>query len=171
MPREAQPECQDLLVSETRIHAQQLVKTGSGTQKAFDDAQMAVREAEARLNSSQTRLARRKVFSPADGTIQQIYYRPGEMVSSGRPVLSLLPPGNMKVRFFVPEADLPKFAYGETVGTLVKHETLDRDLVLDWLWVGGMWDRVGPAAQRARERLGADALYENFEALAKAQAG
>jgi hypothetical protein len=34
-----------------------------------------------------------------------------------------------------------------------------------------MWDRVGPAAQRARERLGADALYENFEALAKAQAG
>jgi hypothetical protein len=62
-------------------------------------------------------------------------------------------------------------AYGETVGTLVKHETLDRDLVLDWLWVGGMWDRVGPAAQRARERLGADALYENFEALAKAQAG
>jgi HlyD family secretion protein len=95
--------------------AQQLVKTGSGTQKAFDDAQMAVREAEARLNSSQTRLARRKVFSPADGTIQQIYYRPGEMVSSGRPVLSLLPPGNMKVRFFVPEADLPKFAYGETV--------------------------------------------------------
>lgn len=62
-------------------------------------------------------------------------------------------------------------AYGETVGTLVKHETLDRDLVLDWLWVGGMWDRVGPAAQRARERLGADALYENFEALAKVQAG
>ena len=53
----------------------------------------------------------------------------------------------------------------------MKHETLDRDLVLDWLWVGGMWDRVGPAAQRARERLGADALYENFEALAKAQAG
>ena len=62
-------------------------------------------------------------------------------------------------------------AYGETVGTLVKHETLDRDLVLDWLWVQGLWDRVGPAAQRARERLGSDALYENFEALAQAQAG
>jgi len=29
--------------------------------------------------------------------------------------VSLLPPGNMKVRFFVPEAELPKFAYGETV--------------------------------------------------------
>jgi hypothetical protein len=61
-------------------------------------------------------------------------------------------------------------AYGETVGTLVKNNLLDQGLVLDWLWVAGMWDRVGPAAQRARGRLGADALYENFEALAKAQA-
>jgi HlyD family secretion protein len=95
--------------------AQQLLKSGSGTQKAFDDAQAALREIEARLNSSQTRLARRKVFSPAAGTIQQIYYRPGEMVSSGRPVVSLLPPGNIKIRFFVPEAELPKFSYGQVV--------------------------------------------------------
>jgi HlyD family secretion protein len=95
--------------------AQQLLKTGAGTQKAFDDAQAALREIEARLNSSQTRLARRKVLSPATGTIQQVYYRPGEMVAASRPVVSLLPPGNMKIRFFVPEAELPKFSYGETV--------------------------------------------------------
>jgi HlyD family secretion protein len=95
--------------------AQQLLKSGSGTQKAFDDAQAALREIEARLNSAQTRLARRKVFSPAAGTIQQVYYRPGEMVAASRPVVSLLPPGNMKIRFFVAEAELPKFSYGETV--------------------------------------------------------
>jgi HlyD family secretion protein len=95
--------------------AQQLLKTGAGTQKAFDDAQAAVREIEAKLNSSQTRLTRRKVFSPATGTIQQVYYRPGEMVAASRPVVSLLPPGNIKIRFFVPEAELPKFSYGETV--------------------------------------------------------
>jgi HlyD family secretion protein len=95
--------------------AQQLLKTGAGTQKAFDDAQAALREIEARLNSSQTRLARRKVFSPATGTIQQVYYRPGEMVAASRPVVSLLPPGNIKIRFFVPEAELPKFSYGETM--------------------------------------------------------
>ena len=61
-------------------------------------------------------------------------------------------------------------AYGETIGTLVKNDLLDRELVLDWLWVQGLWDRVGPAARRARERFGADALYEHFEALALAQA-
>jgi hypothetical protein len=55
--------------------------------------------------------------------------------------------------------------YNETVATLVKNDLLDRDLVVDWLCVTGTWDRVGPAALRARERAGVPALYENFEAL------
>ena len=37
------------------------------------------------------------------------------MVPAGRPVVALLPPGNMKVRFFVREAMLPKIALGDTV--------------------------------------------------------
>jgi HlyD family secretion protein len=95
--------------------ARELLKTNAGTQKAYDDAQQAVREAEARLNSAKTRLARRKVASPATGTIQQIYFRPGEMVPVGRPVVALLPPGNVKIRFFVPEATLPKISLGDMV--------------------------------------------------------
>lgn len=59
--------------------------------------------------------------------------------------------------------------WNETVGTLVKNGLLDRDLVYDWLWVAGSWDRVGPAALRARERAGVAYLYENFEALAAGQ--
>ena len=92
-----------------------LLKTAAGTQRALDDAEAALRTAEARLNSAQTRLTRRKVFSPVTGSVQQIYYRPGEMVPAGRPVVSLLPPGNIKVRFFVPEAELPKISLGEDV--------------------------------------------------------
>jgi hypothetical protein len=61
--------------------------------------------------------------------------------------------------------------YYETVGTLVKNDLLDRDLVLDWLWVSGAWERVGPIALRAREQAGVPALFENFEALAASQAG
>jgi HlyD family secretion protein len=95
--------------------ARELLKTSAGTQKAYDDAQQAVREAEARLNSAKTRLARRKVASPATGTIQQIYFRPGEMVPAGRPVVALLPPGNVKIRFFVAEALLPTISLGDTV--------------------------------------------------------
>jgi HlyD family secretion protein len=95
--------------------ARELLKTSAGTQKAYDDAQQAVREAEARLNSAKTRLGRRKVASPATGTIQQIYFRPGEMVPPGRPVVALLPPGNVKIRFFVAEALLPTISLGDTV--------------------------------------------------------
>lgn len=92
-----------------------LVKSQAGTQRTLDEAEAALRTAEARLNSAQTRLVRRKASSPAAGTIQQIYYRPGEMVPAGRPVVALLPPGNIKVRFFVPESMLPRVSPGETV--------------------------------------------------------
>ena len=57
-------------------------------------------------------------------------------------------------------------AFGETVATLVKHKTLDKDLVEDLWWIDGAWARVGPTAKKERERLGEPRLYENFEALA-----
>jgi hypothetical protein len=57
--------------------------------------------------------------------------------------------------------------YMETVATLVKNNLLDRELVNDWLWVEGLWDRVGPAAVKVREKAGEPRLYENFEALSQ----
>jgi len=95
--------------------ASSLSRTGSGTQANLDSAISALRVAEARVNTSQTRLARRSGFAPVDGTIQQIYFREGEMVPAQRPVLSIMPPGNMKLRFFVPESDLPKLSVGDEV--------------------------------------------------------
>jgi len=100
---------------QTFDRATMLLKSGAGTQKEFDAAEMILRDAQARLNSVQTRLTRRSVFSAVGGTVQQIYFRPGEMVPTGRPVLSLLPPGNIKIRFYVPEATLPSVAYGDEV--------------------------------------------------------
>jgi HlyD family secretion protein len=95
--------------------AKTLMKTAAGTQKNFDEAEAALRSAQARLNSSQTRLTRRKAFSPAAGTVQQIYFRVGELVPAGRPVIAILPPGNMKVRFFVNEAMLPRIALDDVI--------------------------------------------------------
>ncbi len=95
--------------------AQQLVRTQAGTQRALDDAEAALRTAKARLNSTQTRLERRKVSSPVSGSVQQIYYRVGELVPAGKPIVALLPPGNVKVRFFVKEAMLPALNIGDPV--------------------------------------------------------
>lgn len=92
-----------------------LLKTAAGMQKTLDDAEAAMRSAQARLNYAQTKLERRKAFSPAAGTVQQIYFRVGELVPAGRPVIAILPPGNMKVRFFVNEAALPTIALGDAI--------------------------------------------------------
>ena len=100
---------------QTFDRAQSLSKTGSGTQANLDAAVSALRVAEARVNTSQTRLARRSGLAPVSGIVQQIYFREGEMVPAQRPVLSIMPPGNMKVRFFVPEPELPKLAIGDEV--------------------------------------------------------
>jgi hypothetical protein len=68
------------------------------------------------------------------------------------------------------DAPLQKLlVFNETVGTLVKNGLLDRDLVYDWLWPAGAWERIGPAAMRARDKAGVPQLYENFEALAAGQ--
>jgi len=100
---------------QTYDRAASLRGTGAGTQANLDAAVSALRVAEARVVTSETRLARRQGFAPVAGTIQQIYFREGEMVPAQRPVLSIMPPGNMKLRFFVPETELPKLAIGDEV--------------------------------------------------------
>jgi len=100
---------------QTYDRAASLSKTGSGTQASLDAAVSALRVAEAHVVTSQTRLARRSGFAPVAGAVQQIYFREGEMVPAQRPVLSIMPPGNMKVRFYVAEPDLPKIAIGDEV--------------------------------------------------------
>jgi HlyD family secretion protein len=95
--------------------ANELYRTKAGTQKNLEDAEAALRTAQARLNSSKTRLDRRKIASPVTGSVEQIYFRVGEMVPAGKPVVAILPPGNLKVRFFVNEATLPRIKLGDTI--------------------------------------------------------
>jgi HlyD family secretion protein len=95
--------------------ATNLLAKNVGTRKDFDDAEAALRSAEARLSSARTRLERRRVASPAAGAVQELYFRVGETVPAGRPILSLLPPENARVRFFVPQATLPTIGIGDRI--------------------------------------------------------
>ena len=78
-------------------------------------AMAAVRAAEAQLRAARVRLQKSRVFSPVAGRVQEVYYRPGEIVAAGRPVLSVLPPRNLKIRFYVPERQRAAFAIGDHV--------------------------------------------------------
>ena len=51
--------------------------------------------------------------------VQDVFFRAGEVVNAGQPVLSLLPPANLRMRFYVPEPAL---------STLVAWASRARDL-------------------------------------------
>jgi hypothetical protein len=59
-------------------------------------------------------------------------------------------------------------AWYETVATVWKHGLLDEELLFDWLFVAGPWERLGPILVSMREST--PHMWENFEALAAKQA-
>ncbi|HQZ11730.1 MAG TPA: HlyD family efflux transporter periplasmic adaptor subunit [Devosia sp.] len=57
----------------------------------------------------------RTVTAPVAGRVERLFFAAGEMAGAGTPVVSLLPADALKVRFYVPEAERPSLALGDTV--------------------------------------------------------
>lgn len=74
-----------------------------------------VEAARAALAQAEWRLSRKTVATTQAGLVQDTLYRYGEWVPAGSPVVRLLPPGNVKVRFYVPQAVLGSLRTGEAV--------------------------------------------------------
>jgi HlyD family secretion protein len=53
--------------------------------------------------------------APAAAFVHDTLFREGEFVSAGAPIVALLPPENLKVRFFLPEADFAALKAGAHV--------------------------------------------------------
>jgi HlyD family secretion protein len=81
-------------------------------QEAAQADEQAAREA---LAQSQWRLTQKTVNAPVAARVEDTLYRVGEWVPAGSPVVSLIEPGALKLRFFVPEAQLPRLAPGTVV--------------------------------------------------------
>jgi HlyD family secretion protein len=67
------------------------------------------------LAQAQWRVEQKTQAAPASGLVVDTLYRPGEFVAAGQPVVSLLPPANVKVRFYVPEPIVGTLRIGDTV--------------------------------------------------------
>lgn len=52
-------------------------------------------------------------------SVEDVFYRPGEFVKAGSPVVCLLPPENIKIRFFIPEKMVSKVRLGGLVRVLL----------------------------------------------------
>lgn len=86
---------------------------GRSQQIAAQAAQ--VDAAQAAVAVAQWKLDQKRVAAPAAGRVYDTLYRLGEWVQAGSPVVQMLPPQNVKVRFFVPEAAVASLAPGRAV--------------------------------------------------------
>jgi HlyD family secretion protein len=69
-----------------------------------------VAAAKAALAQAAWRLEQKSVAAPVSGLVHETYFVEGEWVPAGRPVVALLPPGNVKLRFYVPQTALSSLA-------------------------------------------------------------
>jgi HlyD family secretion protein len=82
---------------------------------AIAAAEADVSAARAAKEKTDWSVAQKKQAAPRSGLIYDTLYRAGEFVTAGSPVVVLLPPENLKVRFFVPESDFAALKSGDRV--------------------------------------------------------
>lgn len=69
----------------------------------------------AALEQAAWKLQQKEIASPRQGLVFDTLYREGEWVAAGNPVVELLPPENVEVRFFVPETVVGKLEVGQSL--------------------------------------------------------
>lgn len=99
-----------------------LQESGASTEAKLDDATTSVlsftfllEEAQQHLKQLTQKLAEAAPLGIPNALVQETYYLPGEFVPAGKPVVSLLIPENIKVRFFVPQSMLSKLSVGQPI--------------------------------------------------------
>lgn len=78
-------------------------------------AERDVAAAKAAAAQAQWRLEQKSVAAPVAGLVHDTFFVEGEWVPGGRPVAALLPPGNVKARFYVPEPLVSTMSIGRQI--------------------------------------------------------
>jgi len=86
-----------------------------GREGEREAAEAEIAAAKAALAQAAWRLEQKSVAAPVTGLVQDTFFVEGEWVPAGRPVASLLPPGNVKARFYVGETELNSVQIGNSI--------------------------------------------------------
>ena len=102
-----------------RLEAELQVAGLGGRSDQLAAAEANVQAMEAVVKRTQWDLSRKSLQAPVGGVVFDTFYRSGEFVPAGRPVVQLLPPANIKVRVFVPETMLASIHLNDPVSVNV----------------------------------------------------
>ncbi len=103
----------ETLIAETA--AQLVTAQLGGRADAITAAEADAAATQAALDRAGWSVAQKSQSAPQAALVYDTLYRAGEFVPAAAPVVALLPPENIKVRFFVPEADFAALKAGDRV--------------------------------------------------------
>jgi HlyD family secretion protein len=104
-----------------------------GRSDALAAAEADVSAADAAKTKTDWAVAQKSQSAPRAALIYDTLYREGEFVAAGNPVVSLLPAENIKVRFFVPEAEFAALTAGATVRIAITGRPAPLDARISYL--------------------------------------
>ena len=97
------------------LNAQLQVAKLAGRPDDINAAAAEVKAAKELLAQADWKVAQKSRRAPSTALVADTLYTAGEWVQAGMPVVSLLPAENIKVKFFVPEAQLATLKMGQDV--------------------------------------------------------
>jgi multidrug resistance efflux pump len=117
----------DAAATAAETSAESLRELETGTRpEDVDAARAALNADEKQLGYLQRQRQETTVAAPADGVIESMDLRPGDLVGANQPVAKMLEPSQLWVRVFVPEPELGRVKVGQaamlTVDTFPKRE-------------------------------------------------
>jgi HlyD family secretion protein len=92
---------------------EQLFRSGPAAAQDFDRARSNRDQDRERLARANWNLRQKKQDAPQAALVYDTLFREGEWVAAGKPIVTLLPPPNIKVRAFVPETQIGALHVGE----------------------------------------------------------
>lgn len=97
------------------LQAQLTTATLGSRSDAVAAAQASREAARARLDQARWAFEQKSQSAPQSAQVFDTLFEVGELVPAGLPVVSLLPPGNIKLRFFVPEPEVGTLWVGQKI--------------------------------------------------------
>lgn len=83
----------------------ELYEKGSVAPNDYDKARYGLQQIEAKYNAHRNALADTRLTAPCDGYVQKRLFEPGETVSAGMPVISMVGTGTGEVEINIPSSD------------------------------------------------------------------
>jgi HlyD family secretion protein len=113
--QQAEAQARALLAQQNVERSRELIKSRSISVQDYDKAESELKTATEALGQLQWKLDQKNQSAKEAAYVQDTYFVAGEWVTEGRPVVSLLPPDHIKIRFFVDAATRASLQKGQSL--------------------------------------------------------